>query len=106
LEAQVHTLIGVFEIILNVASTLILIQVVLSLLISFNVVNRQNQLVYSIDQGLGQLTEPLYRPIRRALPSTGNIDWAPFVALIVIRILLYVLGNWDQSILTGGQYPM
>ena len=32
-------------------------------------------------------TEPLLGPIRRALPSTGAIDWSGFVVLIVLGFL-------------------
>ena len=97
-----HTIIGILAIVLQVASFLILIQVVLSLLLTFNVVNHSNQLVRSLDSGLSQITEPMYRPLRRFLPSGGPIDWAPFAALIIIRILLYVLGNIDQYTAFGG----
>ena len=96
-----HTLIGVLLIVLNVLSFLVLIQVILSLLITFNVVNRHNGFVSGLDSGLDQITAPLYRPLRRVLPTAGGIDWAPFAALIVIRILMYVLGNLDASLYTG-----
>ena len=96
-----HTVIGVLEIILDVASVLILIQAVLSLLLGFNVVNRHNGFVAGLDQGLDQITAPIYRPLRRVLPVTGGIDWSPFIALVIIRILLYVLGNLDYAVLTG-----
>lgn len=96
-----HTLIGVLLIILNVLSFLVLIQVILSLLISFNVVNRHNGFVSGLDSGLDQLLGPIYRPLRRVLPVTGGIDWAPFAVLIIIRILMYVLENLDVSLATG-----
>jgi YggT family protein len=98
----IHTIIGVLEILLDVASVLILVQAVLSLLIAFNVVNRYNQLVAGLDSGLDQLTRPIYRPLRRVVPITGGIDWSPFVALVIIRILQYVLGNMDMAVLTSG----
>jgi YggT family protein len=34
-----------------------------------------------------QTTEPLLGPVRRALPSTGAIDWSGFVVLIVLAFL-------------------
>lgn len=97
-----HTIIGILEIILNFASLLIFIQVVLSLLISFNVVNRHNGLVAGTDNALNQLFEPVYRPLRRIIPATSGIDWAPMLALLVIRILLYILGNLDAAMLMNG----
>jgi YggT family protein len=34
-----------------------------------------------------QATEPLLGPVRRALPSSGAIDWSGFVVLIVLGFL-------------------
>lgn len=45
--------------------------------------------------GLGEfvfsVTEPILVPIRRALPSTGGMDFSPFVALIAIQIVASIL---------------
>ncbi|WP_174297677.1 YggT family protein [Sphingomonas bacterium] len=98
----VHTIIGVLEIILNAASFLILIQAVLSILLAFNIVNRYGGFVAGMASSLDQITAPMYRPIRRVVPASGGVDWSPFVALIVIRILMYVLGNIDMSVLSAG----
>jgi len=97
----VHTLIGVLLILLNVLSFLVLMQVILSLLINFNVVNRYNGFVSGLDSGLEQITAPIYRPLRRVLPAAGGIDWAPFAVLVIIRVLMYVLARVDASITYG-----
>jgi YggT family protein len=34
------------------------------------------------------LTEPVLRPVRRALPATGMVDFSSLVVLIVLGILL------------------
>ena len=34
-----------------------------------------------------QTTEPLLGPVRRALPSSGAIDWSGFVVLVVLGFL-------------------
>src|SRR5262245_51986141 len=46
----------------------VIASVILSWLIGFNVVNAYNPFVRSLWQGLNAVTEPLLRPIRRALP--------------------------------------
>jgi YggT family protein len=33
-------------------------------------------------------TEPILAPVRRALPSTGMVDFSPVIVLIVLSILL------------------
>jgi YggT family protein len=37
-------------------------------------------------------TEPLLAPIRRILPRTGMVDFSPFVAILVLGMILRVVG--------------
>jgi YggT family protein len=37
---------------------------------------------------LMQLTEPVFAPVRRVLPSVGAFDFTPIVVLIVLNIVL------------------
>lgn len=77
----------IVQILLTVAWWIIVAQAILSTLIAFNVINTYNDFVSSLWRGLNTLTEPVYRPIRRILPDTGPMDFAPFVVLILIWIL-------------------
>jgi YggT family protein len=36
---------------------------------------------------LYQATEPILAPIRRVIPPTGGIDWAPMIAILLLGIL-------------------
>jgi YggT family protein len=38
-----------------------------------------------------EITEPILRPIRQLLPSTGFIDFSPTVALLIIWLLQFFL---------------
>jgi YggT family protein len=38
------------------------------------------------------LTEPLFQPIRRALPAAGPFDFTPLIVIIGITILQRLLG--------------
>ena len=40
-----------------------------------------------------QVTEPLLAPIRRVIPPSGGIDWAPLIATLVLGLLLRVVGR-------------
>ncbi|MDQ2893664.1 MAG: YggT family protein [Pseudomonadota bacterium] len=95
------TIIQILQVLLDLAWWIIFIQFVLSLLITFNVVNMTNSFVRSIWYGLEKMTDPIYRPIRRILPNTGGIDFSPMVALIAIAILDIVLRNVAISIVSG-----
>ncbi|GAA4217054.1 hypothetical protein GCM10022253_14700 [Sphingomonas endophytica] len=96
------TIIQILQVILNLVWWIIIVQFVLSLLISFNVVNTSNNFVRSLYEGLDRLTEPMYRPIRRMLPNTGGIDFAPAVVLVLMAIINIVLNNIAISAMTGG----
>ncbi|KQN89712.1 osmotic-shock protein [Sphingomonas sp. Leaf231] len=91
------TIIQILQVILNLVWWIIIVQFVLSLLISFNVVNTSTNFVRSLYEGLDRLSEPLYRPIRRMLPNTGGIDFAPAIVLVLLAILNIVLNNVAAS---------
>lgn len=40
---------------------------------------------------LYQLSQPLFKPIRRYVPVTAGIDWSPLVALVVLNLMLILL---------------
>lgn len=96
------TIIQILQVLLNVIWWIIIIQFVLSLLISFNVINTQSNFVRSLTNGLDRLTDPIYRPLRRILPNMGGLDLSPMVVLIALAILQIILNNVAASILTGG----
>lgn len=77
----------IVQFLLWVATMVIVIQAILSWLIAFNVINTHNEFVRSLWHGLGRITEPFYRPIRRILPDFGGLDFSPLVVLLVIWIV-------------------
>ncbi len=79
--------------ILNVVWWFIIIQVIMSWLIQFQVLNMRQPLVAQIWDGLNRILEPLYRPIRRILPAMSGIDLAPLVALIGVIALQIIIAN-------------
>lgn len=95
------TIIQILQVILDVVWWIIFVQFILSLLISFNVINTHNQFVRSLWDGLERLTEPLYRPIRRVLPNMGGLDLSPMVVLVILAILNIILRNVAVSVMTG-----
>jgi len=70
----------------------VIASVILSWLISFNVVNTQNQFVAMVWRITGSITEPLLGPIRRVVPTLGGMDFSPIVLLLLIGFVRgYVL---------------
>ena len=81
------TIFSILALLLDVAFMILLVHVIMSWLINFQVLNLRQPLVASIWDGLTRLLEPVYQPIRRMLPNTGALDLAPLVAFILIIIL-------------------
>lgn len=79
--------------VLNIVWWFVIIQVIMSWLIQFQVLNMHQPLVSQLWYGLGRLLEPIYRPIRNILPAMGGIDITPLVVLIGITALQIVIGN-------------
>jgi YggT family protein len=75
----------------NLVTTVVIVQFVLSLLLSFNVVSFNNPLVSSLWQALNAILDPILRPIRRHLPNTGALDFSPIVLLLGIQIIIILL---------------
>ena len=62
----------------------LIISVVLSWLVAFNVVNYHNRFVYTVGDFLHRLTEPALRPIRSILPNLGGLDISPIVLILLL----------------------
>ena len=65
----------------------VFVNVILSWLISFNVINGHNQFVATIWRLTSAVTEPLLAPIRRILPPLGGLDLSPIVLLLLIQFV-------------------
>ncbi len=88
-----YTIYEIIAMLTNVLVMLIIIQFVIGLLFAFNVVNSSNEFLASFYNSINRLLEPVLRPIRNVLPSTGTIDFSPLVLIILLNIILIVLGS-------------
>ena len=83
---------------LSILWWVIIIQVVLSWLFAFNVLNTSSRGVLAFTHALERITAPLYRPIRRLLPDFGGLDFSPLVVLILIQVLQMLLDGAERSL--------
>ncbi|HEY7690498.1 MAG TPA: YggT family protein [Dongiaceae bacterium] len=84
------TLSGLLDLAIRVYFFIIVAYVVLSMLVSFQVVNPRVPIVATIGRILFRLSEPALRPIRRIVPIIAGIDLSPLVLLL----LLQFVGGW------------
>jgi YggT family protein len=85
--------VDIANLLLSVVTWIIIIQVVLSWLFAFNVLNAGSQGVRTFALAIDRITAPLYRPVRRILPDFGGIDFSPLVILILIQVLKKLLAG-------------
>ena len=96
-----YTLIDIVGYLINIVVVLVIVQFVLSLLISFNVVNMHNQFVAALWTAINALLDPLFKPIRRIMPDTGAIDFSPMVLIIGLVIIQKILTGLAASAMYG-----
>jgi YggT family protein len=94
---MLHALVDIAQYLLWILTWVIIIQVVLSWLFVFNVLNTSSHGVRAFAVAIDRLTAPLYRPIRRLLPDFGGIDFSPLVVLILIQVLQKLLAGIDAQ---------
>ena len=75
---------GPIRLILDIAFFFMIVHIIMSWLINFQVLNLRQPLVGQIWTGLNRLLEPVYEPIRRILPDTRPLDLAPLLAFVII----------------------
>jgi len=90
---MILALVDIANLLLTILTWVIIIQVILSWLLVFNVLNIHSGGVRNFIVALDRLTAPLYRPIRRILPDFGGIDFSPIVILILIQVLKKLLAG-------------
>ncbi len=77
----------ILALVLDVAFFIMIVHIIMSWLLNFNVLNYGQPLVRSIWDGLNRLLEPVYTPVRRILPDTRPLDLAPLVVFVLIIAL-------------------
>jgi YggT family protein len=89
----VNALLATVSMLLGLVWLVFLIMIIMSWLISFNVVNTRNPFVAGVWRVLNQITEPILRPIRKVIPPVSGLDLSPIVVFIIIFFLQQLIGN-------------
>ena len=82
------------QVILTIIEILIFV-IFLRVILSWIVImmRTSNEFLISAYRILEQITEPILAPLRRVLPRTGGIDFAPMIAIILLWIIAMVLSQ-------------
>ena len=71
----------------------VIIYVIISMLVSFNIINTNNKIISIIMDFLFRLIEPLLS-IRKVVPSFGAIDISPVILIILIEAFQYIITKY------------
>jgi YggT family protein len=92
-------------VLINLYKWAIILAALVSMLISFGVLDTRNRFVWTISDFLYKVTEPALRPIRSVLPSFGGVDLSPLIALLLIQyVVIPVLEQIERVIVGGGAF--
>ena len=83
----------ILNLLLDIAWFIMLVHLIMSWLLIFNILNIYQPVVGTIWNGLNALLEPFYRFIRQFLPRTQGLDLAPLVGFVLIIITKIILQN-------------
>jgi YggT family protein len=96
--------------VLTLTTWALILSAIVSTLMAFNVLDSRNRIVWSVADFLFRVTDPILRPIRRVLPTMSGIDFSPWVALLLIQLVVQplvtniyvaIISNSAQPILLG-----
>ncbi|UWQ22178.1 YggT family protein [Jannaschia sp. W003] len=87
------SILEILSFLLSILQTIIIVHIIVSWLVSFGVLNLGQPIVASVWDGLQRLLEPMYGPIRRALPPMGGLDLAPLVVILGVFVAQTLIRN-------------
>ena len=88
-----YALLNLIATVISLYMWVLIISVIMSWLVAFNVINTHNRFVYMIGGFVYRLTEPALRPIRNFLPNLGGLDLSPMVLLLALIFLKQVVAR-------------
>jgi YggT family protein len=83
----IQTIYSILHTLLTLYMFAFIASAILSWLVAFNVINTNNQFVYTVGNFLYRITEPAVRPIRNIIPDLGGIDISPIFAILAIYLV-------------------
>ena len=86
-----NSLLGLIVQIINLYKFVLLIYIIATWLISFNIINTSNRFVYSAMEFLYRLCEPSLRLVRKYVPNLGNIDISPIIVYLLLWFIQSLL---------------
>ncbi len=78
---------------LDICFWIIIVQVVLSWLITFEVINIRNPQAANFVRLIDRITAPVYTPLRKVVPPIAGIDLTPIILIFGIYLLKHIVAS-------------
>ena len=86
-----NSILGLLILIINLFQFILIVYIIGTWLINFNIINSGNRFVFSIMDALYRLCEPSLGFVRRYLPVFGTLDLSPIVVYLGLWFLKSLL---------------
>ena len=86
-----NSLLGLIIQIIDLYKLVLLIYIIATWLISFNIINTSNRFIYSVMEILYKLCEPSLRLVRKYVPAFGNVDISPIIVYLLLWFIQSLL---------------
>ena len=86
-----NSLLGLIIQIINLYQFVLIIYIIATWLISFNIINTSNRFIYSVMEILYKLCEPSLRLVRKYVPTFGNVDISPIIVYLLLWFIQSLL---------------
>ena len=77
-----NSLLGLIIQIINLYQFILLIYIIATWLLNFNIINSSNRFIYSAMEAMYRLCEPSLKIVRRYIPSFGSVDISQIVVYL------------------------
>tara|TARA_Y100001970_G_scaffold166351_1_gene203469 strand:- start:34449 stop:34730 length:282 start_codon:yes stop_codon:yes gene_type:complete len=92
-----NSLLGLIIQIINLYQFILIIYIIATWLINFNIINTSNRFVYSLMEGMYRLCEPSLRLVRKYVPTFGTLDISPIIVYLGLWFLKsLVIEYWPR----------
>ena len=86
-----NSLLGLIIQIINLYQFILLIYIIATWLLNFNIINSSNRIVYSVMEAMYRLCEPSLKLVRKYVPNFGTVDISPIVVYLGLWFLKSLL---------------
>ena len=85
--------------IISLYKFVLIIYIITTWLINFNIINTSNRFVYSVMEILYKLSEPSLRIVRKYIPNFGSIDISPIIVYLALEFFQrLILEYWPRQL--------